>query len=69
MKVIVDNKIPYIAGEIEKIADKVVYLPGDAFTKEEVKEACSLCSGPGLRGSTAEQPLPHVLVFCPGKWG
>lgn len=42
MKVIVDNKIPYIKGNIEKIAEEVVYLPGQAFTKEEVKDADAL---------------------------
>ena len=29
MKVIVDNKIPFIKEAIEKIADEVVYAPGD----------------------------------------
>ena len=42
MKVIVDNKIPYIKGNIEKIADEVVYLSGNAFTKEEVTDADAL---------------------------
>ena len=42
MKVIVDNKIPYITGEIEKVADEVVYLPGNAFTKEELAKADAL---------------------------
>ena len=42
MKVIIDNKIPYINEAIERIADKVVYLPGSGFTKEEVKDADAL---------------------------
>lgn len=42
MKVIVDHKIPYIKEAISKIADEVVFLPGDAFTKEEVKDADAL---------------------------
>ncbi|MBO5251059.1 MAG: 4-phosphoerythronate dehydrogenase PdxB [Bacteroidaceae bacterium] len=42
MKVIVDNKIPYIKGIVEKIADEVVYLPGNAFTVQEVKDADAL---------------------------
>ena len=42
MKVIVDNKIPYIKGIIERIADEVVYLPGNAFTPQEVKDADAL---------------------------
>ena len=42
MKVIIDNKIPYINNAIERIADEVVYLPGGGFTKEEVKDADAL---------------------------
>ena len=70
MKVIVDNKIPYIAGEIEKIADKVVYLPGDAFTKEEVKEADALvvrtrthCNRDLLEGSQVKFIVTATIGF------
>ncbi|WP_321335218.1 4-phosphoerythronate dehydrogenase PdxB [uncultured Bacteroides sp.] len=42
MKVIVDNKIPYINKAIENIADEVVYLPGKDFTSESVKDADAL---------------------------
>lgn len=42
MKVIVDNKIPYIKGLIEPLADEVIYLPGKDFTPEVVKEADAL---------------------------
>jgi len=42
MKVIVDNKIPYIKEAIEGIADEVVFLPGDGFTPEAVKDADAL---------------------------
>lgn len=42
MKVIVDNKIPYIKEAIEKIADEVVFVPGSAFTPEIVKDADAL---------------------------
>ena len=42
MKVIIDHKIPYIKEAIEKIADDVVFLPGNAFTKEDVKDADAL---------------------------
>lgn len=42
MKVIVDNKIPYIQGIIEQLADEVIYLPGKAFTPEIVKDADAL---------------------------
>lgn len=70
MKVIVDNKIPYIAGEIEKIADKVVYLPGNAFTKEEVKEADALvvrtrthCNRDLLEGSQVKFIVTATIGF------
>lgn len=42
MKVIVDDKIPFIKGEIEKIADEVIYLSGRAFTPDIVKDADAL---------------------------
>lgn len=78
MKVIVDNKIPFIAGEIEKVADEVVYLPGDAFTKEAVKEADALivrtrtlCNRELLQGSrvkfiaTATIGFDHIdTAYC-----
>lgn len=70
MKVIVDNKIPYIAGEIEKIADEVVYLPGDSFTKEEVKEADALvvrtrthCNRDLLEGSRVKFIVTATIGF------
>lgn len=70
MKVVVDNKIPYIAGEIEKIADEVVYLPGDAFTKEEVKEADALvvrtrthCNRDLLEGSEVKFIVTATIGF------
>ena len=39
MKVIVDDKIPFIKEAIEKIADEVVYAPGKDFTPSLVKDA------------------------------
>ena len=42
MKVVIDHKIPYIKEAIEKIADEVVYLPGNAFTSDVVKDADAL---------------------------
>ena len=42
MKVIVDNKIPYIREAIEQLADQVVYLPGSKITAAEVKDADAL---------------------------
>ena len=42
MKVIIDNKIPFIKEAIERIADSVVYAPGKDFTPELVKDADAL---------------------------
>ena len=42
MKVIIDNKIPFIKEAIEQIADSVVYAPGKDFTPELVKDADAL---------------------------
>lgn len=42
MKVIVDNKIPFIQEAIEKIADEVVYLAGRDFNPSLVKDADAL---------------------------
>ncbi len=39
MKAVVDDKIPYIRGQIEQLVDDVVYLPGSAISKDDVKDA------------------------------
>ena len=39
MKVIVDDKIPYIKGLIEQLCDEVVYLKGSDISAEDVKDA------------------------------
>ena len=42
MKVIVDDKIPFIREALEQIADEVAYVPGREFTPEVVREADAL---------------------------
>ncbi len=42
MRIIVDNKIPFIREAVESIADEVVYAPGNEFTPELVKDADAL---------------------------
>lgn len=42
MKVIIDNKIPFIREAIEKIADSVIYAPGKEFTPQLVRDADAL---------------------------
>ncbi len=39
MKVVVDDKIPYIRGQIETLADSVVYKKGSDITAADVKDA------------------------------
>lgn len=39
MNVIVDDKIPYIRGQIEQLADNVRYLPGSSISSEDVHDA------------------------------
>ena len=42
MKIIIDNKIPYIKEAAESIADEVIYVPGKDFTPELVQDADAL---------------------------
>lgn len=58
MKIIVDDKIPYIKEPLQEIADEVVYIPGSAFTPEIVHDADALiirtrthCNEDLLKGS------------------
>ena len=61
MKVIVDNKIPYIKDAIERIADEVVYLPGGEIRREAILDADALiirtrthCNADLLEGTTVK---------------
>lgn len=42
MKVVIDHKIPYIKEAIGRIADETVFLPGESFTPEAVRDADAL---------------------------
>lgn len=42
MKIIIDDKIPYIKEAVEKITDEVVYVSGRDFTPELVRDADAL---------------------------
>lgn len=78
MKVIVDDKIPYIKEAIESLADEVVFLPGAKFTNDAVKDADALivrtrthCNRELLEGSqvkfiaTATIGYDHIDVdYC-----
>ncbi len=78
MKVIVDNKIPYIKDIIEQLADEVIYLPGQDIVAETVKDADALiirtrtrCDRALLEGSrvkfigTATIGFDHIdTMYC-----
>ena len=78
MKVVIDDKIPYIREAIEQIADEVVYLPGKDFNNDIVKDADALiirtrtkCNKELLEGSnvkfigTATIGFDHIDVdYC-----
>ena len=80
MKVIVDNKIPFIKEAIGKIADEVIYVPGKDFTPALVKDADALiirtrtqCNRELLQGSrvqfiaTATIGFDHIdTEYCTG---
>ena len=77
MKIIVDNKIPYIKGALEPYAE-VIYLPGNLTTRDVVKDADALvtrtrtlCSREILEGSrvkfiaTATIGFDHIdTAYC-----
>ncbi len=39
MKIVADDKIPYLKGLAEQLADEVVYLPGKSIGNEDVRDA------------------------------
>ena len=70
MKVIVDNKIPYIKEAVGQIADEVVYLPGAAFTPRDLKDADALiirtrtcCNRELLEGSSVKFIATATIGF------
>lgn len=61
MKIVVDNKIPYIKETLERIADNVVYMPGSEIDSKAVKDADAIiirtrtkCNRALLEGSTVK---------------
>ena len=74
MKIIVDNKIPYIHEAVEQIADEVVYLPGSGFTAGDVRDAEALvirtrtrCNRELLEGSKVKF-IATATIGLPGKY-
>ncbi len=69
MKIIIDNKIPYIKGALEVFAE-VIYLPGNQTTKEIVKDADAIitrtrtiCDKELLEGSTVKFIATATIGF------
>lgn len=70
MKILVDNKIPYIKGEIEQIADEVLYLSASDFTPEAVHDADAMvirtrtrCGRALLQGSRVKFIVTATIGF------
>ncbi len=69
MKIIIDNKIPYIKGALEPFAE-VVYLPGNETTADAVKDADALitrtrtkCNKEILEGSSVKFIATATIGF------
>ena len=69
MKIIIDNKIPYIKGALEPFAE-VIYLPGKETTKDIVKDADALitrtrtiCDSQLLGGSSVKYIATATIGF------
>lgn len=70
MKVIIDNKIPFIQEAIRQIADEVIYAPGKDFTPALVKDADALiirtrtrCNRALLQGSSVRFIATATIGF------
>ncbi|MBQ0049452.1 MAG: 4-phosphoerythronate dehydrogenase [Bacteroidales bacterium] len=70
MKIVVDDKIPYIQGQIERLADEVLYLPGAAITADDVRDADVLivrtrtrCNEALLEGSRVRLVVTATIGF------
>ena len=69
MKVIIDNKIPYIQGALEPFAE-VIYLPGKDTTAEIAKDADAIitrtrtkCNEELLAGSTVKMIATATIGY------
>jgi erythronate-4-phosphate dehydrogenase len=81
MKIVADDKIPFLKGILEPFAE-VIYLPGGAITRKIIADADALltrtrtkCTGPFLRGTkvrfigTATIGFDHIDTQYCGKNG
>lgn len=70
MKAIIDDKIPYINGKIEKFVDEVVYIKGSEITASDVHDADVLivrtrtrCNASLLEGSKVRLVVTATIGF------
>ena len=70
MKIIIDDKIPYIQEAIKKIAEEVVYISGKDFTPELIRDADALivrtrthCNRELLEGSQVQFIATATIGF------
>ena len=70
MKIIVDDKIPYIKGQIEQLGDEVLYLSGSKIGRDDVRDADVLmirtrthCNRELLEGSTVKFIVTATIGF------
>lgn len=70
MKAVVDNKIPFLRGQIERLVDEVVYRPGAEIGPADVREADILivrtrtrCDAALLAGSAVRLVVTATIGF------
>lgn len=70
MKIVVDDKIPYIKGQIEQISGQVVYMRGSDISASDVKDADVLivrtrtrCNRDLLEGSTVRLVVTATIGY------
>ena len=70
MKIVVDDKIPYIQEKLAMLADEVVYLPGAVITADDVRDADALivrtrtrCDEKLLKGSRVKLVATATIGF------
>lgn len=70
MKIVVDDKIPYIGEKLEALANEVVALPGGAISAEDVRDADALivrtrtrCDRQLLEGSRVQLVATATIGF------
>lgn len=70
MKIICDDKIPYIRQALESIADEIVYLPGADITNTDVRDADAIivrtrthCDAQLLSGSSVQLVVTATIGY------